>query len=70
MKTKIVGLDLFQELKTVNREVVFGLLEKIRKNNDPEYIPLLKVWQSDEVRKVRERIESVLKTLGDKPGAF
>lgn len=51
------------EMETVNRQVVFEVLEKIRKSQDAEFIPLLEAWKVMEVRKVRERIDSVIKSL-------
>jgi len=51
------------EMKTVNRQVVFKVLEKIRVSKNAEFIPLLEQWKEMEVRKVRERIASVQKSL-------
>jgi len=50
-------------MKDVNRLVVFDVLEKIRKRKNVDFIPLLEAWSVMEVRKVRERIGSVVKTL-------
>lgn len=51
------------EMKDVNRQVVFSVLEKIRANGNEEFIPMLERWKTVEVRKVRERIASVQKSL-------
>lgn len=40
------------------------MLEMIRNSGKREFIPLLEAWKKVEVRKVRERIESVQKSLG------
>lgn len=61
--SKVLRLDLFEELKTVNRQVVFGLLDRIGESGNREYIPLLKAWQKGEVRKVREKIGGVIRRL-------
>lgn len=51
------------EMKTVNRQVVFKVLEKIRASNNAEFIRMLEQWKEIEVRKVRERIAGVQKSL-------
>ena len=51
------------EMKDVNRQVVFDVLEKIRSTGDADFIPLLEAWKTMEVHKVSERIGDVLKTL-------
>lgn len=61
--SKVLRLDLFEELKTVNRQVVFGLLDRIGESGNREYISLLKAWQKGEVRKVREKIGGVIRRL-------
>lgn len=66
--SKVLHLDMFEELKSVNRQVVFGLLNQIKERGDKEYIPLLKAWQEGEVRKVRERIGGVIKFLEEGKG--
>lgn len=63
VETKVVSLNMFEELKIVNRQVVFGLLDMIKESRDRRYIPLLKAWQKGEVRKVREKIEKVIAQL-------
>lgn len=61
METKTASMIF--EMKSVNRQVVFEVLEKIRMTGDPGFITLLEAWKLMEVRKVRERIDSVVKTL-------
>lgn len=51
------------EMKDVNRLVVFDVLEKIRACRDEAFLPMLAEWKKSEVRKVRERIGSVEKTI-------
>ena len=43
--------------------MVFSDLEKIRASKKAEFIPMLEQWKAVEERKVRERIESVQKSL-------
>ncbi len=66
--SKVLHLDMFEELKRVNRQVVFGLLNRIKERVDKEYISLLKAWQEGEVRKVREKIGGVIKFLEEGKG--
>lgn len=54
---------MFEELKIVNRQVFFSLLDKIKENGDKRYIPLLEAWRKGEVRKVREKIGGVIARL-------
>ena len=68
VESKVLRLDMFEELKSVNRQVVFGLLNRIKERGDKEYIPLLKAWQEGEVRKVREKIGGVIKFLEEGKG--
>lgn len=63
VESKVLHLDMFEELKIVNRQVVFGLLDKIKESGDRRYIPLLEVWRKGEVRKVREKIGRVIARL-------
>ncbi len=51
------------EMKDVNRQVVFDMLEKIRDTGDADFIPLLEEWKAMEVRKVMGRINNVINTL-------
>lgn len=53
------------EMKDVNRQVVFDVLEKIREKGNVDFIPLLEAWKNMEVRKVRDRIGSVVNTLNE-----
>ena len=63
VESKVLRLDMFEELKTVNRQVVFAMLDKIKEIGDKRYIPVLKMWQKGEVRKVRQKIEGVITVL-------
>lgn len=51
------------EMKDVNRLVIFDVLEKIRASRDEAFLLMLAKWKKTEVRKVRERIGSVEKTI-------
>lgn len=55
--------DIVGEMQTVNRQVVFDVLEKIRASGNDSFLPMLKIWKEREVRKVRERISSVENSL-------
>lgn len=68
VESKVLHLDMFEELKIVNRQVVFGLLDKIKESGDKRYIPLLEVWRKGEVRKVREKIGGVIARLENERG--
>ena len=63
VESKVLRLDMFEELKTVNRQVVFARLDKIKEIGDKRYIPVLNTWQTGEVRKVRQKIEGVITVL-------
>lgn len=56
---KVDGFPVIREMKDVNRQVVFDVLEKVRASRDAGFLPMLEAWKSTEVRKVRERIGSV-----------
>ena len=55
--------DILAEMKDVNWQVVFEILEKIRDSKNEQFIPLLENWKAIEVRKVRERITGVQRAL-------
>lgn len=57
------SLKVINEMKNTNREVVYDVLEKIRKTGDGKYIETLEKWKAVEVRKVRERISSVIRSI-------
>lgn len=59
-------MDVLSEMKDVNRQVVMDVLELIRAGKDAALIPILEEWKKNEVRKVRERISSVQKSLAQK----
>lgn len=56
-------MDTIFRMKDMNRQVVFGVLEKIRAGKNPGFLPMLAAWKAVEVRKVRERISSVEKSI-------
>jgi superfamily II DNA helicase RecQ len=51
------------ELKDRNRGMILLLIEKIRKTNNPDFIPLLKAWQEIDYKKVRLAIQEVIDYL-------
>ena len=51
------------ELKDRNRGMILLLIEKIRKTDNPDFIPLLKAWQEIDYRKVREALHQVIYDL-------
>lgn len=55
--------SVISRMKDMNRQVVFDVLEMIRNSGKREFISMLEAWKKIEVRKVRERIESVRKSL-------
>ena len=55
--------QLALNLKDKNRDTIFILLEKIRKNNDNRFIPFLEYWKENDYKKVRARINSVINDL-------
>ena len=57
-------MNVISEMKNVNRQVVFDVLEKIRLGKNADFIPMLEAWKAIEVRKVRERIAGVERSLG------
>lgn len=58
--------NIIFEMKDVNRSVIFDVLEKIRNSGNAKFIVLLEAWKIIEVRKVRERINSVINSLSEK----
>ncbi len=51
------------ELKDRNRGMVLLLIEKIRNTDNPDFIPLLRAWQSIEYKKVRTALQKVINDL-------
>jgi hypothetical protein len=64
-KTVEAGLTEFDfsNLKDRDRAMIFLLLEKIRMGGDIRHIPLLRSWEEVDYKKVRERIQSVIRSL-------
>lgn len=61
--------EIIQEMQNVNRQVVMDVLEKIRVGKNQDFIPMLEEWKSKEVRKVRQKISSVQRSLRDPSAA-
>jgi hypothetical protein len=56
----------FAFLKDKNRSLIWRLLEKIANSRNPSYVPALELWKSIEYKKVRERIQEVIRALHDR----
>ena len=56
-------LQFALSLKDKNRDTIFILLEKIRKNKDNRFIPFLEYWKENDYKKVQARINSVINDL-------
>ncbi len=59
------GIDCFNMLyvKDSARDMIMLLLDKIQHSNDRKYIPILKAWKKIDYKKVRARIDSVIRAL-------
>lgn len=57
---------LIGKMKDTNRQVVFEILAKIRASKNTDFLPILESWKAVEVRKVRERISSVERSLANR----
>lgn len=51
-------------LKDRNRQMISLLLDKVAATGNPKYIPLLRAWALIDYRKVRGRINQVIRQLG------
>ena len=45
------------DLKDRNRGMILLLIEKIRKTQNPDFIPLLKAWQEIDYKRVRAALQ-------------
>jgi RQC domain len=50
-------------LKDRNRSLIWCLLDKIEASGNPKYLPLLEAWQRIEYKKVKLRIEQVMRDI-------
>ena len=59
------GIDSFNMLylKDRARDMIILLLDKIQARGDSKYIPILKAWRKVEYKKVRARINSVIRAI-------
>lgn len=59
------GADCFNMLylKDRSRDMIMLLLDKVKDSGDSKYIPILNAWKKIDYRKVRNRIDSVIKVL-------
>ncbi len=55
--------NFVSELKDRNRGMILLLIDKIRKTNNPDFVPLLKAWQEIDYRKVREALHQLINDL-------
>jgi len=52
-----------EHLKGRDRQMIFGLLDKIETNGDARYVPLLAAWKKIDYKKVQVRIHEVIRRL-------
>jgi len=50
-------------LKDRNRTLIWCLLDKIEAAGNPKYLPLLEAWEQIDYKKVKQRIESVMRKI-------
>jgi superfamily II DNA helicase RecQ len=50
-------------LKDRNRDMILLLLDMVEATKDPKYIPLLQDWEAIDYKKVRARIQEVIKAI-------
>lgn len=65
MKNNINYFNL-ECLKDRNREMIFLLLDKIAKSGDKNFIALLERWKMIDYKKVRKKINGVIRKLSEK----
>lgn len=50
-------------LKDRNRKMIMLLLDKVEASTNPKHIPILEAWKRVDCKKVKKRIEQVIKIL-------
>jgi RQC domain-containing protein len=50
-------------LKDRNRSLIWCLLDKIEASGNPKYLPLLVAWEQIDYKKVRQRIQEVMRKI-------
>ena len=50
-------------LKDRNRSLIWCLLDKIEASGNPKYLPLLEAWEQIDYKKVRQRIQEVIRKI-------
>ncbi|HEU0294428.1 MAG TPA: RQC-minor-1 family DNA-binding protein [Anaerolineales bacterium] len=50
-------------LKDRNRSLIWCLLDKIEASGSPKYLPLLEAWEQIDYKKVRQRIQEVMRKI-------
>jgi len=60
-----IGINSFNMLylKDRARDMIMLLLDKIQESRDSKYIPILEAWKKIDYKKVRVRIDSVIRAL-------
>jgi hypothetical protein len=56
-------------LKDRSRDMIMLILDKIQDSGDSKYIPILNAWKKIDYRKVRARIDSVIRALTNNEGS-
>jgi len=57
--------EFIKTLKDKNRKMIFLLLDKIQKSGDSGFLPALEYWKSIDYKKVKARIDVVIKKIGE-----
>ncbi|SRR6266498_540992 len=50
-------------LKNRNRTLIWCLLDKIEASGNPKYLPLLEAWEQIDYKKVKQRIEQIMRKV-------
>jgi hypothetical protein len=50
-------------LKDRNRTLIWRLLDKIEASGNPKYLPLLEAWEQIDYKKVKQRIQQVMRKI-------
>ena len=50
-------------LKDRNRSLIWCLIDKIEASRNPKYLPLLEAWEQIDYKKVRQRIQEVMRKI-------
>jgi hypothetical protein len=50
-------------LKDRNRTLIWSLLDKVESSGNPKYLPLLEAWANIDYKKVKQRIEQIMRKI-------